>query len=220
MDPAYPLTSALSELFELDFRWVLAVCLFITLFVSKHYRQKARKARQRDQEILRSDENLSLILARLFVALPMFGAVLAYIVSPSWMAWAHVDVPVWVHSVGTVMVILAVPFGYWVLSSLGDNISETVMTRPGQELVTHGPYRWIRHPLYTNGLLLFVGAGLGAENWFISLFAVLTWAGIYLMVIPREEEELLKRFGADYQDYIEQTGALLPPLRSSEPEAA
>jgi len=211
---------ALSEIFELEFRWVLVACMFITLFISKHYRQKARKARERDHEILRSDESLPLILARLFVALPMFGAVFAYMIDPEWMAWAHVDVPQWIHSVGTGMVILAVPFGYWVLSSLGDNISETVLTRAGQELVTHGPYRWIRHPLYTNGLMLFVGAGLGAENWFITFFAALTWAGIYHMVIPREEEELIDRFGKDYEEYIQRTGALLPPIRSSEPGVA
>ncbi len=210
----------ISEILNLEFRWVLVGSLFITFSISKLYRQRARKARRHDQEIHRSDENLVMILARLFTAIPLFAAVFSYMINPEWMAWAHLGVPNWVHSVGTAMVILAVPVGYWVMSSLSENVSETIYTRPGQKLVQHGPYRWVRHPLYTNGMLLFLGAGVGAENAFIVLFTMLTWACIYRIVIPQEEAALLERFGEDYEEYMTRTGKLLPQLRSTEPEAA
>lgn len=210
----------ISEILRLEFRWVLVGALFITFSISKLYRHRARKARLHDREIHRTDENIVMILARLLTAIPLFMSVFAYMIHPEWMAWAHLDLPVWVHSVGTAMVILAVPMGYWVMSSLGDNVSETIYTRPDQKLIQHGPYRWVRHPLYTNGMMLFMGAGVGAENAFIILFTLLTWAGIYRLVIPQEEAELLERFGEDYEEYMARTGKLLPQLRSSEPEAA
>lgn len=208
------------DILDLEFRWVLVGSFFLTFSISKIYRQRARKARQSGREIRRSDESLGLILARLFVAIPLFAAVFAYMINPDWMAWAHVDIPVWLHKTGTALVILAIPMGYWVMSSLGENVSETVLTRPGQTLIQHGPYRWIRHPLYTNGMLLFLGAGLGAENAMICLFTLLTWTGIYLTVIPKEEAALVKKFGKEYEKYMARTGKLFPQIRSTEPEVA
>ena len=211
---------SLLEILDAEIRWVLIGSFFVTFSISKIYRQRARKARQNGREIRRGDENVGMVLARALVAIPLFAGVFSYMINPEWMAWAAVDLPVWMHSAGTIMLIMAIPMGYWVMSSLGENVSETVLTRPGQTLVQHGPYRWIRHPLYTNGLILFLGAGLGTENAFILLFTVLTWYGIYAYVIPREEEELIARFGKEYEKYRASTGKLFPQLRKHEAEPA
>jgi hypothetical protein len=64
------------------------------------------------------------------------------------------------------------------LGNLGRNVSETVLTKESHELVTSGPYRWIRHPLYTTGIALFVALGLIAANWFILLCAAAALVGI------------------------------------------
>jgi protein-S-isoprenylcysteine O-methyltransferase Ste14 len=208
------------EILDAEFRWVLIGSFFITFSISKLYRQRARRVRQNGREIRRGDENIGMVLARLIVALPLFAGVFSYMVNPEWMAWAHVELPVWMHSTGAIMLIMAIPMGYWVMSSLGENVSETILTRPGQTLIQHGPYRWIRHPLYTNGLLLFMGAGLGAENAFILFFTVLTWYGVYSMVIPKEEEQLVLRFGKEYETYMLATGKLFPRIKDSEAEVA
>ena len=203
---------------DAEFRWVLIGSFFITFSISKLYRQRARRVRQKGREIRRSDENVGMLLARLVVALPLFAGVFSYMVNPEWMAWSHVNLPVWLPSLGTVMLIMAIPIGYWVMSSLGDNVSETILTRPGQTLIQHGPYKWVRHPLYTNGLLLFMGAGLGAENAFIIALTTLTWYGVYSVIIPSEEVELIKRFGKEYEKYIARTGKLFPQLRDTQTE--
>ncbi len=206
------------EILDAEFRWVLIGSFFITFSISKLYRQRARRARQKGLEIRRGDENVGMVFARLIVALPLFAGVFSYMVNPEWMAWSHVNLPVWVHSLGTVMLIMTIPIGYWVMSSLGDNVSETILTRPGQTLIQHGPYKWVRHPLYTNGLLLFMGAGLGAENAFIIALTALTWYGVYSVIIPREEVELLKRFGKEYEKYMGRTGKLCPQFRDTQTE--
>jgi protein-S-isoprenylcysteine O-methyltransferase Ste14 len=85
-----------------------------------------------------------------------------------------------------------------------------VLTKSDHELVTSGPYRWIRHPLYSSGIALFLAVGLIAANWFILLFVVIALIAIRAAVIPREERALLARFGAGYEQYIRRTGAMWP----------
>jgi protein-S-isoprenylcysteine O-methyltransferase Ste14 len=85
-----------------------------------------------------------------------------------------------------------------------------VLTKERHELVTAGPYRWIRHPLYAVGILLFASIGLIAANWFILGLAALAALFIRFLVIPIEEHELSQKFGDHYGQYIARTGRLFP----------
>ena len=91
-------------------------------------------------------------------------------------------------------------------------MSETVLTKEHHELVAAGPYRWIRHPLYTTGLALFVALGLMAGSWLVLLAAGVVLVLLRLLVIPREERALVEKFGGRYEDYMERTGRLVPRL--------
>ena len=81
------------------------------------------------------------------------------------------------------------------------------------DLVTDGPYRWIRHPLYTAGLILLAGISLAAANVFMMAFVVLIAGLILSVVIPKEEAALIERFGEAYRAYRRQTGRLFPSGR-------
>lgn len=98
------------------------------------------------------------------------------------------------------------------VSSLGRNISETVLTKEDHELVTKGPYRWVRHPLYTAGTLLLIGAALTAANALLGALTALAAVLIRLVVVPHEEARLIETFGDAYRDYRRRTGTLLPRL--------
>lgn len=102
------------------------------------------------------------------------------------------------------------------LCSLGRNVSETVLTKLHHELVMTGPYRWVRHPLYTTGLTLFFAIGLMQASWFVLLFGLIAALLIRFVVIPAEEREFLAMFGNRYQVYMGRTGRLLP--RGSSPD--
>lgn len=106
------------------------------------------------------------------------------------------------------------PSVYWVLSNLAENVSETVLTKQRHRLVTTGPYRWVRHPLYTVGIALFASIGLMAASWFILLWAAVASIAIRVVVIPREEAHLIGTFGDDYRRYRRRTGAMWPRLPS------
>ncbi len=136
-----------------------------------------------------------------------------YLVSPAAMAWAQLPLPPAARWSGAALAGLALALVPWVLVSLGDNISETVLTRRGQRLVTHGPYRWVRHPLYTAGLLMVFGLGLLIANGFTLMLSAVLAAFFLLRVIPAEERALGERFGAEHQAWVRRTGRLLPRLR-------
>jgi protein-S-isoprenylcysteine O-methyltransferase Ste14 len=103
---------------------------------------------------------------------------------------------------------------YWVFCAIDKNITPTVETREDHELVTTGPYRWVRHPLYTVGTTFFASLSLLAANWFMSL-ATLSVLVMLLVRLPKEEEKLMQRFGDDYREYAKRTGRLLPRFDSS-----
>lgn len=100
---------------------------------------------------------------------------------------------------------------YWVFTSLGNNVTPTVVTRKNATLVTHGPYRWVRHPLYLMGLLAYLGFALLAENWFLAILTVLAFSLLNLR-LPKEEARLIERFGDEYRSYMQRTGKFLPRL--------
>lgn len=189
------------------FRWFALVALVGCLSISAYYR---RRARRQGETIPRRRERPLLLASRVLVALPLFVAILTYLVHPSWMAWTELPLPTWVRWVGVALGLLTVPAAYWVFTSLGRNVSETVLTKSHHELVTSGPYRWIRHPLYTTGIALVLTIGLMAASWFILLFGLITLASIRLVVIPLEERELLTKFGQEYRHYMQRTGPLWP----------
>ena len=192
------------------FRWLALVALVGCLGISSYYR---RRARQEGGTIPRAHESVRLRLGRALIALPLFLSILAYLINPRWMAWAELSAPAWVRWAGVVIGLLTVPGAYWVFTSIGRNVSETVLTKPDHELVTRGPYRWIRHPLYTNGIALLLAIGLMAANWFILGFTLIGSLAIRFAVVPIEERELADKFGDQYREYMTSTGRFLPRLR-------
>jgi protein-S-isoprenylcysteine O-methyltransferase Ste14 len=192
----------------MPFRWIALAVFVGALSVSAYHRRRAR-----DREtIARTREGGALMAARALVAVPLLISPLAYVAHPPAMAWASFAAPEWLRWTGVALGVAVVASVHWVLSNLGRNVSETVLTKESHELVVTGPYRWIRHPLYTTGTALFLALGLIAANWFILLCAAAALAGILLVVIPREERELRARFGAAYDDLVSRTGAMWPRL--------
>ena len=145
-------------------------------------------------------------------AVPFYSIMIITLVSPSWLRWAMIEVPAWVRNCGAVAV-LPTPFLLmWVLSSLGNNFAGAFAAVFGQRLITHGPYRHIRHPLYALECYFLVSIAFATANWIILGYACSGILMIRLVVIPQEEEYLLERFGKSYRAYRKKTGMLLPKL--------
>ena len=190
------------------FRWIAVFSLGASMAISIYYRRRANQSS--GERINQAQaEGRGMLLARLIGGLGLWASALLYLINPAWMSWAQLDLPLWLRGIGAALMIAAVPGIYWTFSSLDRNVTPTVAIRAEHRLVQHGPYRYIRHPLYTFGLLAFIGLTLLSANWFIGLMTIL--AAAYLMRrTPLEELRLLEHFGEDYQAYMQQTGRYLP----------
>jgi protein-S-isoprenylcysteine O-methyltransferase Ste14 len=131
------------------------------------------------------------------------------------MNWASLAFPMSIRWLGLIVGILTVAAVAWVLRSLGDNVSETALTKTKHQLIMTGPYRWVRHPLYTTGITLFLAIGLMQASWLVLSVAGAVAVFIALLVIPAEERALVAKFGNAYRVYAGRTGRLLPQIRSS-----
>ena len=127
------------------------------------------------------------------------------------MSWSKLELPEWARWLGVGIGIICVFGIYWLFSNIGSGITPTSATRTDHKLVTNGPYRWIRHPLYTFGSSMFVAFGMMADNWFVALLGVLAFIGMAIRT-PKEEANLIEKFGDEYREYMKRTGRFLPRL--------
>jgi protein-S-isoprenylcysteine O-methyltransferase Ste14 len=101
---------------------------------------------------------------------------------------------------------------FWAVRVLGSSFRTTVEVDEGQQVVDHGPYRWIRHPSYTGILLIAAGLGLADRNWLsLALLVVLPLVSL-LPRIAVEEAVLTRTLGRPYADYAAHTKRLVPGL--------
>jgi protein-S-isoprenylcysteine O-methyltransferase Ste14 len=99
----------------------------------------------------------------------------------------------------------------WSHRILGDHWSGDLETKVDHQVVRSGPYRWIRHPLYSSYLFIAVGMFLTTGNWLVGALVF----SYFVAVAARswkEEEMLLDRLGRNYAVYQSRTGRFLPKL--------
>jgi protein-S-isoprenylcysteine O-methyltransferase Ste14 len=95
---------------------------------------------------------------------------------------------------------------------LGEYFTAAVSVRAGQPVIDRGPYRWIRHPGYTAGFIMFLGIGLALGNWLGLAVFFLEIAIVYSRRISAEEKALLDTLGEPYRAYMARTKRFIPFL--------
>jgi protein-S-isoprenylcysteine O-methyltransferase Ste14 len=193
---------------ELIFRVAFGIILIVSVSISGYYRARARQAAP---VIPRHAEGGALIVMRIIVALPLLATLLLFILYPDWLLWSKMQLPALARWSAVAVAAATIPFTRWVFRSLGSNVSETILTKEGQQLVTWGPYRWIRHPLYSGAVLMLAALGIVAANWFMLLLVLLIVTMLWKLT-TREEAHLLVKFGDSYRDYMGHTGRFIPKL--------
>jgi protein-S-isoprenylcysteine O-methyltransferase Ste14 len=117
---------------------------------------------------------------------------------------------------GPIAIVFAVALCYvglgiaiWARRTLADNWSSVVMLKEGHELIESGPYRFVRHPIYTGILVMILGSTVTvatAQGW---LALLLFFLG-FVMRLRQEEALLMTHFGAEYPEYRKRVKALVP----------
>ena len=113
------------------------------------------------------------------------------------------------YAVGVAITALGLAFSVWARVHIGDNWSATVTIKKDHRLVRDGPYRYVRHPIYTGILLGFVGSAIARDEWRAVLAIVIAFAALWRK-LRLEEQWLTETFGDEYRRYREQVRALIP----------
>ena len=136
---------------------------------------------------------------------------LAFLLEPRWIDFARVDLPPWVRYLGAPVGVAGAGLFLAMFRHLGLNVTSTSMPRASATLVTSGPYRWIRHPMYTAALILVVASALLTASLMVAIGGV----AMFALLAARsqvEERRLVEKFGDDYRAYQRRTGRFLPRL--------
>ncbi len=110
--------------------------------------------------------------------------------------------------VGTVLLAAGLAFAAWARRHLGRNWSADVVVKEDHALVRSGPYRYVRHPIYTGILFAFLGMVITFGEW-RGLLAVLL-AFVSFTVKSRAEEQRMLEIFPEYGEYRRETSALIP----------
>ena len=110
---------------------------------------------------------------------------------------------------GLIMLAVGIAFAMWARHDLGRNWSGTVTVKQDHELIRSGPYRLVRHPIYTGLLLAILGTAVAFGEWRgLLAFGLLT--GSLLLKLRIEERFMGESFPDEYARYRAEVPALIP----------
>ena len=193
---------------ETPFRIGLVVMFALSMSIGIYYRLQASATGKKIS--YREEGYLFATLLRLsgFV---LWLLTATYLIAPSALQACRLQIPDQIRYGAIVAGSLCSLLMWWTLSSLGKNLTDTVVTRSAATLVTSGPYQWVRHPFYVTAALLMTSATLITANWAIGIASVLVLALLAIRT-PREEQKLIDRFGQQYRDYMAATWRYFPRI--------
>lgn len=190
----------------------MAICFYFWIVLSVYWSLEARKA-----SAVKSSESRS--SRALHVTLTTGAQLLAFWFYPGWPRLASPPfvfprvLPAWpfLAPLGVAVQAGGLLLALWARRSLGRHWSGEVTVKEDHELVRSGPYRRIRHPIYTGAIAMYIGPALvsGRLQGVLSLALV---AIAYARKIRQEERVLSAEFGSAYDDYCRESWVVFPGL--------
>lgn len=118
-------------------------------------------------------------------------------------------VAVWPFWVGAVLTLAGLLFTVWARVHLGRNWSGMITVKQDHALITSGPYRFVRHPIYSGLLLALIGFALARGEWRgVVAVGLAFWA--FWRKLRIEERWMREQFGVAYDEYSRRVPALIP----------
>ena len=101
---------------------------------------------------------------------------------------------------------------YAVHRDLGRSWSVTLELRDKHALITHGVYRYVRHPMYSAFWMWAIAQALLLPNWLAGLSGIAGFGTLYFCRVRNEERMMQAAFGAEYEDYAARTKRIIPGI--------
>jgi protein-S-isoprenylcysteine O-methyltransferase Ste14 len=159
-------------------------------------------------------ETEGIISAVLWNLLPLYGGSFTLFYGVFYLEFNSkllLPLPAYLRWIGICCGILSLPFQIWIHHTLGQYWLTSLDLRHNHHLVMDVPYHWIRHPMYSQTIILLTSLSLISAHLLMMLVNIIVCI-LLLHLIPKEEKMLTKRFGNAYLSYVKQTGRLIPHL--------
>ncbi len=186
---------------------LLAALVFFGYFGHRAY--YVRKVRHASGSVVRQLPDAVGPVILLFLSAVVIAT---FAVVPRWLGWASLPLPGALRWAGLGLAAAAFALLEWAQAALGRNWSLRVQLLEHHELVVSGPYRWVRHPMYTAGLLASLAVLLLSANWLAGGCWLLMHGWQFALRIPLEEGLMTRQFGDAYRRYVRTTGRLFPRI--------
>ncbi|MBS3092492.1 isoprenylcysteine carboxylmethyltransferase family protein [Candidatus Pacearchaeota archaeon] len=152
-------------------------------------------------------ESLSVVIFYVLFAVPSLLYVFTNTIDS-----LNFNFPVIVRFLGMV----AIAISFWLFISthrtLGKNFSAILTIKKDHKLIQEGPYKRVRHPMYTAIYFIIYGFFLLSSNLLIGILPFISFSYLYFSRVKQEEEMMLKKFGKEYEKYMKRTGRLIPKI--------
>lgn len=192
---------SLSHFYEFFFYGIWVLWSILWLVLARNVKVTARR-----QDTLPRLLNMALLVSAAAILavphLPVTALELHLLPSSQWKLWA---------GLGAALTFLGLLFTVWARIYLGRNWSGVAAVKADHELITGGPYAWVRHPIYSGLALAFVGMAVAGGEWRGVLAIVLVLAAIVQRILV-EEGFMRQQFGVGYENYAKRVRALIPGL--------
>ena len=157
-------------------------------------------------------EGVSSRLSYMIFTLAAFYMMFRGEVPQAWLSTRLFAAKPWTEVLAIVVTAAGLGFAAWARAYLGSNWSSAVTVKVEHQLVRSGPYRWVRHPIYSGMILAMLGTALERRQVRGLVAVVLLYAGFKIKG-KIEEHAMMATFGPDYEGYSRTTGAIIPRLR-------
>jgi protein-S-isoprenylcysteine O-methyltransferase Ste14 len=182
------------------FFWAVYLWAFIPeMRIIGRAREGARNADSRDQGSIR------VMIAAMSIAL-VLAFPLAFIDRSSFPATICPGLFI----AGLVLLVLGSLLRRYCWRTLGEYFTGDVQARAGQPVISAGPYRLVRHPSYSGGLLMNFGIGLALCSWLSFGLLTVTAVATYVYRVRIEERALLEAIGEPYRTYMQERKRFIP----------
>ena len=138
---------------------------------------------------------------------------LEYIFAPGTFRFAYsLDYPDWLRVLGLLLLLVGITLLGVAHHNLDRSFSSFVALKKEQTFIDTGPYRFIRHPIYTAYFMNYVGGGLLASNVILTIVPTLFFVLMIKLRVGEEEAMLVEEFGDEYLTYMKRTKRYFPFL--------
>lgn len=188
---------------SLFYKIALSILLVTFMIFKMHLTNKNQTDEEREGN--NYPKNINVILAVASIGLILLPVIWIF---SNWINFASIIFSDNLRISGILLYMSFILLMIWQMKTLDVNISAV---RTDQYLVSNGPYRYIRHPLYS----IFIGQSFATSliiaNWLLVLFIPIVFIGM-LLRIKLEENDLINEYGEDYVTYMNNTKKIIPKI--------